>query len=269
MVSVSPVLDLLAVGIAALAVAPLRDVSRLTRDPAAKRGWQALMAAVALCMLLVAARAFGDLERPLDAAATMQLIVHLVGASTMTTFAQLARRTALEVVRLARFEAQALTDGLTGLGNRRLFTERLNEETVHARESGTPLSLIVLDIDHFKRVNDTYGHAIGDMVLKHIADAVMAGMRNADTVCRIGGEEIVIIMPRIDPTQAAAMADALRSAVGAMAVPLGDGRSVATTVSLGFATRQPEECGESLFRRADAALYAAKRDGRDRVILAA
>jgi two-component system cell cycle response regulator len=65
------------------------------------------------------------------------------------------------------------------------------------------------------------------------------------------------------------MADALRSAVGAMAVPVGDGRSVATTVSLGFATRQPEECGESLFRRADAALYAAKRDGRDRVILAA
>ncbi|SFV06349.1 diguanylate cyclase (GGDEF) domain-containing protein [Methylobacterium sp. 174MFSha1.1] len=113
-----------------------------------------------------------------------------------------------------------------------------------------PLSLVVLDIDHFKRVNDTYGHAIGDVVLKHVADAVMAGMRNADTVCRIGGEEIVIIMPRIDPAQAAEMADALRAAVGAMAVSVGDGRSVAATVSLGFATRQPEEGGESLFRRA-------------------
>ncbi|MGX7708881.1 GGDEF domain-containing protein [Methylobacterium sp. Gmos1] len=269
MVSLGPVLDFLAVGIASLAVAPLRDVSRLARDPVVKRRWWGLIAAVALCMLLVAVGALGELDQPLDAGAALQRVVHLVGASIMTTFARLARRTALEVVRLARFEAQALTDGLTGLGNRRLFTERLNEETARARETGTPLSLIVLDIDHFKRVNDTYGHAIGDRVLKHVADVVMAGMRNADTVCRIGGEEIVVIMPRIDPVQAAEMADALRGAVGAMAVPVGDDRTIAATVSLGFATRQPEECGESLFRRADAALYAAKRDGRDRVILAA
>ncbi len=269
MVSVSPVLDLLAVGIASLAVAPLRDVSRLASNPVLKRGWQTLMAAVALCMLLVTVKAVRDLHKPLDADAAMQLIVHLVGASIMATFAQLARRTALDVVRLARFEAQALTDGLTGLGNRRLFAERLTEETARARETGTPLSLIVLDIDHFKNVNDAYGHAAGDVVLKHIADTVMAGMRNADTVCRIGGEEIVIIMPRIDPVQAAELADTLRAAIGAMAVPVGDGRTITATVSLGFATRQPEEGGESLFRRADAALYAAKRDGRDRVGLAA
>ncbi|AWN51449.1 GGDEF domain-containing protein [Methylobacterium sp. 17Sr1-1] len=269
MVSISPVLDLLAVSVALLSLAPLRDVARLAREPAAKRAWQALLAAVAFCILLVAVKAVRGLPPPLDTATALQLILQLVGAAIITTFAQLARRTALDVVRLARFEAQALTDGLTGLGNRRLFTERLEEETARARETGAPLSLVVLDIDHFKRVNDTYGHAIGDVVLKHVADTVMAGMRNADTVCRIGGEEIVIIMPRIDPAQAAEMADALRATVGAMAVSVGDGRTVAATVSLGFATRQPEEDGESLFRRADAALYAAKRDGRDRVILAA
>ncbi|MGF3021412.1 GGDEF domain-containing protein [Methylobacterium aquaticum] len=269
MISVGMVVDLLSVAIASQALVPLRDVARLTRDPAVKRGWHALIAAVIACMLAITVGALRDADAPLDIDAAMHLFVHVVGISIVTALARLARRTAQDVIRLAAFEAQAFTDGLTGLGNRRLFTARLEEETARSRETGAPLSLIMLDIDHFKRINDTYGHANGDVVLRRIADAVMAGMRNADTVCRIGGEEMAIIMPRIDPAQAAEMADALRAAVGAMAVPMGDGRAITATVSLGFATRQPEESGDSLFRRADAALYAAKRGGRDRLSRAA
>ncbi|AWN48262.1 hypothetical protein DK419_19500 [Methylobacterium terrae] len=269
MISVSLAGNLLAVGIASQSLVPLRDVARLVEDPALKRGWLALMAAVVTCMALVAVKAFREAHRSLDADGAAQIVIHVVSGLFVVAIARLSRRTARNVVRLEGFEVQAFTDGLTGLGNRHMFVKRLDEETARAREAGTPLSLIVLDIDHFKQINDTYGHAVGDLVLQHVADRIAAATRNADTVCRIGGEEMVVIVPRIDPDQAAEMADALRAAIGAATVPVGDGRAVAATVSLGFATRRPEEGGGSLFDRADAALYAAKRGGRDRVALAA
>ncbi|WP_162561191.1 GGDEF domain-containing protein [Methylobacterium terrae] len=255
--------------VVALAIVPLRDVARLANTPAVKRGWHALNAGCVICIVLLVILTMSMPPKTLDLNTVVELIMYFVGAAVIAAFAHLARRTGLDLIRLAPFEVQAFTDGLTGLGNRRLFTERLDEEIARARDTGLPLSLIVLDIDHFKRVNDTYGHAIGDVVLKHVANAVMAGMRNADTVCRIGGEEIAAIMPRIDPAQAAAMADALRVAIGATAVPVGDGRTIAATVSLGFATWKPGEDGDDLFGRADAALYAAKHAGRDRISLAA
>ncbi len=266
---VSLILDIVAACIAALAIPPLRDVTRLARSPALKRSWQALTVAVIACIALVTLAAVSKPPAAPDAGEAAGLLLHVIGASLLLTFARLARWTARDILRLSAFEAQAFTDELTGLGNRRMFDVRLEEEAARAQEAGLPLSLIVLDIDHFKRVNDTFGHAVGDVVIRHVAATVAAVARNADTVCRIGGEEFVVIVPRLEPALARDMAEAVRDAVRSAVVPAGNGRTVAATVSLGFATLRPGETVAALFARADGALYAAKRGGRDQVRLAA
>lgn len=164
----------------------------------------------------------------------------------------------------------ALTDSLTGLYNRRyLLTHlrRLMEDTSHRQK---PLSLLVLDVDHFKQVNDNYGHAVGDMALQHITEVMRTNVRNVDTVARLGGEEFVIVMPDTHVTFAIRIADRLRQRVADTAMVLPDGRSLSVTVSIGCAMRDSpdDDTVEALMERADQALYRAKNAGRNRVELA-
>jgi two-component system cell cycle response regulator len=157
----------------------------------------------------------------------------------------------------------AITDGLTGLYNRRYM--QLHLDTLMERER--PLAMLLVDIDFFKAVNATYGHDAGDAVLREFADRLRASVRGIDLACRYGGEEFVIVMPEADLGVASTVAERLRRRVASPAFEIADGRALDITISIGVAGRHPgEHDGEALLKRADQALYRAKRDGRNRVV---
>lgn len=160
---------------------------------------------------------------------------------------------------------QAMSDPLTSVANRKAFDERLAKEMAAANESGSDLALVLLDIDHFKRFNDSFGHVIGDEALKLVAHALVAGVKGRDMVARYGGEEFAVILPATSIAHALGLANGLGAAVkGRRMLLKSTGRDLGRiTVSLGVARYRPGESASDLVRRADAALYAAKNRGRD------
>jgi diguanylate cyclase (GGDEF)-like protein len=166
-------------------------------------------------------------------------------------------------------QLMATTDALTGLPNRRKLMEGLEVETARALRTGRPLTLALLDIDRFKSVNDTHGHPAGDAVLQAVADELRNVTRGGDLLGRFGGEEFAIVMPETSLEQARWACERLRKAVSKRLTRYPDGTSGGVTISTGLALLSSEEgCGQ-LISRADTALYRAKKDGRDRVRLAA
>ncbi len=162
----------------------------------------------------------------------------------------------------------ATTDALTGLRNRRSFFDVAAAEIARARRYGEPLSVITIDFDRFKLINDKYGHAAGDATLVRFAEFCRRHVREADLLARIGGEEFAILLPTTPADQAAQLAERIRHAVHEVTI-LADGHSFTFTVSMGVAAyRNHDEGLEALLRRADEALYRAKETGRDRVCVA-
>ncbi|HEY4114972.1 MAG TPA: PleD family two-component system response regulator [Rhizomicrobium sp.] len=165
----------------------------------------------------------------------------------------------------------AITDQLTGLHNRRYMARHLDTLIGNADKSGKPLAFLILDVDHFKRVNDSCGHDIGDEVLKEFASRIAANIRGIDLACRYGGEEFVVVMPDTDVDFASAVAERLRKNVEA--TPFAVSRAphkLNITISIGIAGSQgAEDSADALLHRADQALYRAKHEGRNRVIAAA
>lgn len=164
-------------------------------------------------------------------------------------------------------EILARTDALTGVLNRGGIVKELEREVERAAREGSPLGLGMLDIDHFKLVNDTRGHAAGDAVLCEVARRVLGVMRPYDTFGRFGGEEFLILVPGSGETQLRDVLERVRGVIGSAPIVV-DGHALAVTVSLGGATRGRESI-DGLIARADDALYTAKEQGRDRVVLAA
>ena len=169
-------------------------------------------------------------------------------------------------------ERLSLEDSLTGLGNRRRFDLSLQEECRHSARYGTPLTLVMLDVDHFKRYNDLYGHPAGDECLRQIGAAVKsARSRSCDLAARYGGEEIAVLLPQTDAAGALAAAERLRQAVEALGVAHAGSPAGHVTVSLGvasFVSSDDADAPARLVRNADRALYEAKAEGRNRVRLA-
>jgi two-component system cell cycle response regulator len=160
----------------------------------------------------------------------------------------------------------AVVDSLTGLNNRRYLDSHLAAMVGQATAAGRPLSLMALDIDHFKRVNDTYGHAAGDDVLRGFAARVKSAIRGVDLMCRLGGEEFVVVMPDTAKDVALRVAERVRGLVEATPFVIEEGRrSIAVTVSVGVSERGRDGDASALLRRADEALYQAKAEGRNRV----
>jgi diguanylate cyclase (GGDEF)-like protein len=160
----------------------------------------------------------------------------------------------------------ARNDVLTGLLNRRAFAEHLHREQSRAARSGTPLACAMLDLDYFKRINDEFGHATGDQVLKEVAQLLEQGTRASDYVCRFGGEELSVLMPHIEESGARMWAEKTRLAIAAHTFAVRSG-TIKITVSIGVAALSSEQNGsESLIELADAALRAAKLWGRNRVV---
>lgn len=180
------------------------------------------------------------------------------------------------VINRARLLRSGFTDVLTGWNNRRYLQVRLVEEMARARRDGSRLVCLMLDVDHFKRINDTWGHAAGDAVLKELAARIDSQVRASDVAARYGGEEFVVLLPNTDLTSGERLAARICSAIGAAPFDLPSGGQVAVTVSVGIAGARPaaddtdvKTLGEALMARADVALYRAKAGGRNRVSISA
>lgn len=183
--------------------------------------------------------------------------------------AELAARVS-EIESLNRqLREQAIRDPLTGLHNRRYFEESIVREVARAIRLDEPLALLAIDVDHFKQVNDTHGHACGDRVLQNVALAISADVRASDLVCRFGGEEFTVCLPGATLEAALARAEQWRSRFAESRVEGEGGTSVACTLSVGVAMfLGAADTIEATLHRADAALYQAKRQGRNRVVMA-
>jgi len=171
--------------------------------------------------------------------------------------------------RLAKAFRAALAelDPLTGVQNRQSMLAELERERSRSRRSKQPCCLALGDLDHFKKVNDTHGHVIGDQVLASAAETFLSGLRPYDALFRYGGEEFLFCLPETSPEQAVVALDRLRERLGASPVPTPGGKSLPITASFGIAELLPGVSVEDVIARADAALYSAKRRGRDRVEL--
>ncbi len=166
-------------------------------------------------------------------------------------------------------ERQAHTDYLTGLANRRHFLDLAGHEVAHIRRYGGNLSVAMLDLDHFKNINDTYGHQVGDQVLKELASICHRILREVDIVGRIGGEEFAVLFPETDGSEAYEIVERLREAIAANGIRLENGQSLHFTASIGIASFVDKDASiETLLSRADKALYEAKTSGRNRIAAA-
>jgi len=162
---------------------------------------------------------------------------------------------------------QATRDALTGVWNRAMILEILERELARSRREGQPVSILLADADHFKDINDTHGHLVGDRVLRHIAQRLSGVVRTYDSVGRYGGEEFLLVLPDTDADIALALAERLRHFVEEEPTATDD-REVWASISIGVATPHSDETAEQLLQNADNALYAAKRSGRNRVVSA-
>ncbi|MCV6621290.1 MAG: GGDEF domain-containing protein [Cellvibrionaceae bacterium] len=170
-----------------------------------------------------------------------------------------------------KLEEQLLTDPLTGIANYRHFSRALDQEMERTRRSGASTSLIMVDIDFFKKINDSYGHEAGNMALKALANCMLASFRKLDVVCRYGGEEFAIILPATEALVAVQVAERLRKNIEAMDVEIcnqkGETLEIKMTASLGIGIypRHSEVSAKELIQEADDFLYKAKKSGRNKV----
>jgi diguanylate cyclase len=228
-------------------------------------GWSSFGVFMAVVAITAPAVFLGDAwsaHAPHAAATLVQIyLAHVVVLVALSFFAGVQQRLAAWQDAAQEMRLMALTDALTGLANRRWGEEQLEQELLRAARYGRGFAVILLDIDRFKLLNDTHGHAAGDGVLVDLAQRLRRLLRATDHVVRWGGEEFLILAPETRLDAALELAASLRERVAAESI--GGGHAV--TISLGVATYHPGDVSASLIERADAALYRAKRGGRDRV----
>ncbi|MEM6961847.1 MAG: GGDEF domain-containing protein [Myxococcota bacterium] len=176
---------------------------------------------------------------------------------------------AAQILRISEYETLTLTDPETQAYNRRHLLPRLKLEMSRARRNANPLSVLLMDLDHFKRVNDQFGHSTGDAVLRCFVDIVRQHVRTTDVLVRRGGEEFVLLMPAADAAQAHAVGERIRLALTREPLKITRKDAIDQTVSIGIASWNGSESAETLEHRADLAMYEAKRGGRNRVVFLA
>jgi diguanylate cyclase (GGDEF)-like protein len=207
---------------------------------------------------------------------TLSRFIYLMSATglgllLLAVLSAVAMRRSFARERIYRDELQkrADTDELTGVANRRQLLTILDQRIAEARANGTPLSFAMFDLDNFKQVNDTHGHAVGDRAIRHVVRTALRMLRLNDMVGRLGGEEFGIILPKAAQDNAFIVCDRLRKRLRDDQMPIDQNTRLRLTISSGIACLTDDDDAASLIERADKALYTAKRDGRDQVRLAA
>ena len=254
-----------------LALGIARDLHAHARDTLRRRRPLLLALPLLLAAAAIGARGLRALTEPASVLAEMTVNSGLnVGSAFAYVLLSLTFHATLMVLVVTRLVADlrrlSRHDGLTGLLNRRALEDALLAQFQRSRRSGEPFCVLMLDVDHFKDINDRHGHAVGDLVLKHLSALLLVHMREVDRLARFGGEEFLVLLPGLAPADALPVAERLRSVVAAAPMPLA-GVSITLSVSIGMA-----EWGGALDEptrllvRADAAMYQAKQHGRDRVV---
>jgi diguanylate cyclase (GGDEF)-like protein len=198
--------------------------------------------------------------------------VFFFGAGYVWSSSTLSLQAVKDIRRVALLEQENITDPLSGLYNRRYLDRRLEEEIARVKRYGLPLSVLMIDIDHFKRINDSFGHPAGDRVLGYLGKLTLNGIRSADIAARYGGDEFMVIAPNTTVSMAGTLAERLRQHIESHALVLtsepGSRHEVRVTVSIGVAGCNPQtEALQELVHKVDQALYSAKQAGRNRVIV--
>ncbi|MFO1217128.1 MAG: GGDEF domain-containing protein [Burkholderiaceae bacterium] len=236
-----------------------------------RTGLAAVGAPIAVVGVVMAARAVMTLARPESGAVSITHVGNFNLGLLLTMAALLALfHFSLGFLVMQRMvtELEHLSshDSLTRLFNRRAFEQRLAGEIAASQRAAAPLGLLLVDIDHFKRVNDRFGHPAGDAVLREVADRLAQAVRRSDVLARLGGEEFGVLLPSTDAAGIRQAAERLRVAVSGRAIDIGD-TPLGVTVSVGASMRLSDETDpEAMLRRADQALYRAKAEGRDRTV---
>ena len=207
----------------------------------------------------------GSIRWILDQAKVMERDEHGRAVRMCGTHTDVTDRKALE----EELIRQAHIDYLTGVNNRRYFMERAEQELRRANRSGNQLSIFMLDIDHFKRINDRYGHKVGDLVLKMLAEVCQSALRDIDVLARMGGEEFAVLLPETESSLAIEVARRLQDSINKASLPLEGDLAIKIQVSIGVASMtSPHDNMDILLHRADTALYEAKNIGRNRICVA-
>ncbi len=249
-----------------------RLVNQLPSGPLRKR-WFAMTLMIALFLVGYFAYLVLRWDSHLSWVDLIVPVIFFFGACFVALTAALSLRTALDIVHIGQLERQAITDALTGAFNRRYMDQRLADEVASARRYGLPLSVLLLDIDHFKRVNDTHGHPIGDEILVGIKRLLAERLRDSDVLTRYGGEEFLIIATHTHAQSACDLADRMRRHIESHVFRVhgyaGKMAELHITVSIGVADlNESNSNAELLVRSADEQLYRAKTAGRNRVACA-
>ena len=262
---------LLPMGAALLAIS-LYIVRRLTKELplGANRSWWHLLGGL---ILLFFSGYLGFFSLNYGAHYTIPeilvAVIFFLGAVFVLLVTILAYRTTRELKRIYILEQESITDPLLGIFNRRYLDRRLQEEVQRSKRHRLDLALLMVDIDHFKLVNDTRGHQIGDLVLHHLAQLMLTTLRQTDIVARFGGEEFVIMLPHTQEPEAYKLAERLRHAVEFTPLLMASGSSrlpeLRVTVSIGCACLLQDDDAHSLLERCDQTMYRAKQEGRNRV----
>jgi diguanylate cyclase (GGDEF)-like protein len=248
--------------------APIRAILGMVGPGLLRRKWRGLSVLIVQFVFAFAGFGYLRLGAPLTVADFIVAFVLMTAGIFVLVVARLSLTTTKDFVRIAMLERDALHDPLTGVFNRRYLDIKLDEEIARARRSGEPLSALIIDLDHFKKINDSHGHPTGDLVLRHVCAVIVRQLRATDTVIRYGGEEFVVIVPASDVVAASQLGARVLRRLAEEPVVLPGGGSLPVTASIGASTLLAEDSAHQLLHRADAALYSAKRDGRNRLHIA-
>ncbi len=256
------------------AITPIKKVSNLLRDEALQFRWNILKFLVILFIIgyLYYSYEYWSYYSKKDSVNFVVPLIFFFGGVFVYLVGLLASTTAQDIIKIASLERENITDELMQIHNRRHFDKKLKEKILLSSRYSLPLSLLIIDLDNFKRVNDSYGHLIGDSVLQGVAKIIKEVVRDVDIIARYGGEEIAIITPNIDINQATALAQRVREKIECtdISIECSTIQSLKVTVSIGVASLNNfyEGSYENIIKDADKALYRAKKEGRNLVIAA-
>ncbi len=248
----------------AASLSPIQQIVGMVRKESVKKGWTYLYALVTFMCLSYGAYAILGIKNELAAADLIAAAILFASGGFVFTVTNLARITGHDILRIVELEKEAKFDPLTGILNRRYLDDGFESEFNRSRYSDIPLSALMIDIDHFKDINDTYGHKVGDQALKHVSSILKEHCRASDSVVRYGGEEFLIVASGADMSAATILASRLLAGMANTPLTVDDNTRLAISFSIGIASVKPSDTVQTFLQRADEALYTAKRAGRNR-----